>query len=196
MSGARCSWLRCWAGWRWCCCWCRPGPTPASWTRTRGPPTWWPGSTATTWSLTSSTGAAQTVSQCSDKCGDGGDIYCSPRDKYRPQFPIQFMEFLKSSAGDEAVILWDEQLEWRDPASGATLLHIACWTGNINLFRSFCNDLSVSRNMINIITIIINAILGQKIVGSVHHNWSHTPNVCNHKWTDKHCGGIFVKQEF
>ena len=54
------------------------------------------------------------------------------------------MEFLKSCAHDEAcIILWDEHLDWRDEISGATLLHVACWTGNINLFRSFCNDLNV-----------------------------------------------------
>ena len=62
---------------------------------------------------------------------------------YRPQFPTQFMEFLNSSAAEDAcVILWDEHLEWRDPA-GCSLLHIACWTGNLNLFRQFCNDITV-----------------------------------------------------
>ena len=40
------------------------------------------------------------------------DIINSPRDKHRPTFPTQFMDFLKASAGDEAcVILWDEHLE-------------------------------------------------------------------------------------
>ena len=73
------------------------------------------------------------------------DIITSPRDKHRPTFPTQFMEFLKASAGEEAVvILWDEHLEWRDERTGATLLHVAAWTGNINLFRAFCNDISVS----------------------------------------------------
>ena len=68
----------------------------------------------------------------------------SPRDKYRPQFPIQFMEFLKTSAQpDSCTILWDEHLEWRDD-SGCTLLHIACWTGNLELFKLFCGDTSVS----------------------------------------------------
>ena len=26
---------------------------------------------------------------------------------------------------------------------GLTLLHIAAWTGNLNLFRAFCNDVKV-----------------------------------------------------
>ena len=64
------------------------------------------------------------------------------------------MEFLKSSAADEAcIILWDEHLDWRDEMSGATLLHVACWTGNINLFRSFCNDISVSYKKVHGINI-------------------------------------------
>ena len=64
------------------------------------------------------------------------------------------MEFLKSSAVDEAcIILWDEHLDWRDEMSGATLLHVACWTGNINLFRSFCNDISVSYKKVHGINI-------------------------------------------
>ena len=32
------------------------------------------------------------------------DIITSPRDKHRPTFPTQFMEFLKASAGEEAVV--------------------------------------------------------------------------------------------
>ena len=59
------------------------------------------------------------------------------------------MEFLKSSTtSDSCIILWDEHLDWRDEDTGATLLHIACWTGNINLLRTFCNDISVSSDSI------------------------------------------------
>ena len=69
---------------------------------------------------------------------------CSPRNKYRPTFPAQFMEFLKSSSTEEScTILWDQHLDWRDEDTGATLLHIACWTGNIALLRTFSNDISV-----------------------------------------------------
>ena len=54
------------------------------------------------------------------------------------------MEFLKSSSTEEScTILWDQHLDWRDEDTGATLLHIACWTGNINLLRTFSNDISV-----------------------------------------------------
>merc|ERR1712106_407091 len=68
------------------------------------------------------------------------DTINSPRDKYRPEFPIEFMEFLKTSAQpDSCTILWDEHVDWRDE-SGCTLLHIACWTGNIELFKLFCGD--------------------------------------------------------
>ena len=77
------------------------------------------------------------------------DMILSPRNKYRPTFPAQFMEFLKSSSTEEAcTILWDEHLDWRDEDSGATLLHIACWTGNVNLLRSFSNDMSVGLHYI------------------------------------------------
>jgi len=70
------------------------------------------------------------------------DIINSPRDKYRPQFPTQFMDFLKTSAQpDSCTILWDEHLEWKDE-SGCTLLHISCWTGNMELFKLFCADSS------------------------------------------------------
>ena len=74
----------------------------------------------------------------------------SPRNKYRPTFPAQFMEFLKSSSTEEScTILWDQHLDWRDEDTGATLLHIACWTGNINLLRTFSNDISVSFYLIS-----------------------------------------------
>ena len=54
------------------------------------------------------------------------------------------MEFLKSSSTEEScTILWDQHLDWRDEDTGATLLHIACWTGNIALLRTFSNDISV-----------------------------------------------------
>ena len=54
------------------------------------------------------------------------------------------MEFLKSSSTEEScTILWDGHLDWRDEETGATLLHIACWTGNIALLRTFSNDISV-----------------------------------------------------
>ena len=71
-------------------------------------------------------------------------LHYSPRNKYRPTFPAQFMEFLKSSSTEEScTILWDQHLDWRDEDTGATLLHIACWTGNIALLRTFSNDISV-----------------------------------------------------
>jgi len=68
------------------------------------------------------------------------DCINSPREKYRPEFPTQYMEFLKTSAQpDSCTILYDEHLDWRDQG-GASLLHVACWTGNLELFRAFCLD--------------------------------------------------------
>ena len=66
------------------------------------------------------------------------------------------MEFLKSSSAEEScTILWDQHLDWRDEETGATLLHIACWTGNIALLRTFSNDISVSFYSIFPITAVL-----------------------------------------
>ena len=83
------------------------------------------------------------------------DTIKSPREKYRPEFPIAYMDFLAASAQvggctsphlpqpDTCTILYDEHIDWRDPG-GASLLHVACWTGNLELFRAFCLDSNVS----------------------------------------------------
>ena len=67
----------------------------------------------------------------------------SPRQKYRPQFPVQYKDFLKAASKEDAcTILWDEHVDYRDD-QGVHLLHVAAWTGNIELFKTFCNDTNV-----------------------------------------------------
>ena len=116
------------------------------------------------------------------------DMILSPRNKYRPTFPAQFMEFLKASTTEEScTILWDEHLDWRDEETGATLLHIACWTGNVNLLRSFCNDIAVSSYFTLSLTVSLPRLTGQETVCSLDQGRPLPADVCHYQRPDWDC---------
>lgn len=37
----------------------------------------------------------------------------SPRRKYRPQMPDEWVELVEAARQDENIILWDNQVDWR-----------------------------------------------------------------------------------
>ena len=47
-------------------------------------------------------------------------IMFSPRRKYRPQMPDEWVELVEAARQDENIILWDNQVDWRGKVLSST----------------------------------------------------------------------------
>ena len=75
------------------------------------------------------------------------------------------------------------------------MLHVACWTGNLELFRAFCLDANVSfvRKCVDNFYIIF--VTGPETLDPTNDIGVDSPDVCRHQRADKHRGGVLQQQE-
>ncbi len=99
-------------------------------------------------------------------------MFCSPRQKYQPAsltLPDIFHDLESKVQNDASAIkIKDDLINWREEGSGNSLLHLACWKGDVKMARAIFDCIKARKSLVNCVnaagaTPLMMAILGGQV---------------------------------